>query len=182
MHLRFFSILLLLSAVGCAGSSQPKPDWQSAPDADIPVNSTFGWSDSARAEPVAILDRQIRDALRSQLIGKGYVESSDVPDFVVSYEAIEFEAVKQANPVRIGVGLGTFGGNVGGSVGTSTDVGGKTKVLQQNGVVIRAVDPESRREIWIGTTTSFDERPDAAVVDKAVAGVMEGFPVRRIQN
>ena len=172
---------LLLLFVGCTGGAQPKPDWHSVPDVNIPAYSTFGWSDPARAAPVAILDTQVRDALRAELLKKGYTESTDAPDFLVNYETMEFESAKQSNPVRIGIGVGSWGGNVGGSVGTSTDVGGGTKVLQQNRVVIRALDQDGGREIWIGTTTTFEEHPDTRIVDKAIAGVMQGFPGRKVQ-
>ena len=171
-------LMLLFVFSGCAGGNQPKPDWQTAPDADIPGLSSFGWSGSY-GSPVAILDTQIRDALRAELLKKGYIEASDHPDFLVSYESVESAVVKEANPVRIGIGVGSWGGNVGGSVGTSVDVGGEGEVLQQNRVTVRAIDPTGNRELWIGTTTTFEERPDAGVVNRAIAGVMQGFPARR---
>jgi len=170
---------LLLSMVGCAGNAQPKPQWSAAADVDIAAYSTFGWADGTHGPPVALLDNQVRDAVRAELQKKGYTEAAAAPDFLVDHESIEQETVQPANPVRIGIGVGSWGGHVGGSVGTSVGVGGKESVRQENRVTIRAVDPKLNREVWAGTTTTLDERPDANAVNQAVAGVMRGFPARR---
>lgn len=172
------SYLLLLAIFGCAGSSAPKPRWVEAPDSNIPAYETFGWLDRSGAPPVTILDNQIRDAIRAELLDKGYTETSETADFVVGHETFEAAAVQQGNPVRIGIGVGSWGGSGGGSVGTSMDVGDKEKVVQQLTVTIRAVDADDDREVWIGTTSPMSDRPDTPTVTKAVGGVMKGFPGR----
>ncbi|MEQ8859131.1 MAG: DUF4136 domain-containing protein [Pseudomonadales bacterium] len=169
---------LLVSLLGCAGGEGSKPRWSEAPEIDVAGYSTFGWSDRTGKPPVTILDNQIRNAVRAELVAKGYVESSDAPDFLVHHEPVEQETVKQGSPVRIGIGIGTRSGNVGGSVGTSVDVGEKDQVVQQMRVSIRATTPDER-EAWIGTTAVMAERPDEETVDRAIAGVMKGFPDRR---
>jgi len=171
--------VVLLSTLGCAGGGQPKPQWTSAVDVDIPAYSTFGWADGTRGPPVSIIDNQIRNAVRAELLKKGYVEAADAPDFLVDHETIEQETVQKPNPVTIGIGVGSWGGNVGGSVGTSVDVGGKEGVRQENRIAIRVTDPELDREVWAGTTTTLEERPDTNAVDRAVAGVLQGFPGKR---
>lgn len=172
-------LTLAISLLGCAGSSGPKPDWETAPDVDISAYSTFAWADGSRGPPVAILDNQVRSAIRAQLLQKGYVETADAADFIVRHETIESETVKQSNPVTIGIGIGSWGRNVGGSVGTSVGVGGKEENLQHNRVTIRALATESDREVWVGITTTLEERPDAPAIDRAIAGVMQGFPDKR---
>jgi len=170
-----FTGLLL---AGCAGSSAPKPDWEVAPDADIPALATFYWADDISASPNTIMETQISNAVRNELASRGYTESSQTPDFLVSYETLEREKVKQGNPVRLGIGVGSWGGSTGGSVGTSVDVGGDDEVLYENQLVVRALDSENRKELWIGTTTTFDQHPDGAMIEGVVAGVMQGFPAR----
>jgi hypothetical protein len=170
---------LLLWAFGCAGGTGTKPRAAAAPDADIPAYASFGWGSRSANPPATILDNQIRNAVRAELLKKGYVESSEAPDFLVDHEAIEQQAVKKGNPVRIGVGVGSWGGNVGGSVGTSVDVGEKDQVLNQLSITIRALDPQDRRELWVGTTAALAERPAAEAVERAVAGLMMEFPGRR---
>jgi hypothetical protein len=180
MRFRFAVIVSLLFLMsGCSGSSQPKPDWGAAPGVDIPAFTTFGWVSEISGSPNTILETQISNALRSEFLKKGYVETSDAPDFLVRYETVELESTKQSNPVSIGIGVGSWGSNVGGSVGTSVGVGGKEKVLYQNRLTVRALDPETSQEVWIGITTTFEQRPNVAEIDRVVAGVMKGFPDKR---
>jgi len=173
------AVSLVTLIFGCAGSPDAKPRWVEAPGVDIPAYTTFSWMSRSDESPVTILDNQIRDAIRTQLTAKGYVESSDEPDFLVDHETLEQDAIEQGNPVRIGIGVGSWGGNVGGSVGTSVDVGDKDKMVHQLRISIRALDPGDRREVWAGTTAPMAERPDASTVTRTVAGVMSAFPERR---
>lgn len=168
---------VLIGILGCAGNPDAKPRWVEASGADIPGYETFGWLDRSGQPPVTILDNQIRDAIRADLLQKGYVETEDSPDFRVGHETFEAAAVQQGNPVRIGIGVGSWGGSGGGSVGTSMDVGDKEKVVQQLTITIRAVDTDDR-EVWIGTTAPMGDRPDTPTVNKTVGGVMKGFPGR----
>ncbi len=180
--MNFRSIALAFVAagtlIGCAGDAGNKPVWVSASDSDIPALATFGWDGPADVAPVTILDNQIRDALRTQLLAKGFTETSENPDFLISHETIEHDALKKGNPVRIGFGVGSWGSNVGGSVGTSVDVGEKDKMVQQLKLQVHALDPERAREIWAGTSAVLPERPDAAAVNQAVVDLMTGFPAK----
>jgi hypothetical protein len=173
---RFLACAVLLTAFGCAGS-ESKPVWVEASDSNLPASTTFGW-ENGDAEPIAIVDRNIRTAIRAQLLARGYEESTENPDFLMDYETLEKDAIERGNPVRIGIGVGSYGGNVGGRVGTSVDVGEKDKVVQQLRISIHALDPERDREIWAGTTTALPERPDAPAVERAIAELMVGFPAR----
>jgi hypothetical protein len=176
-HSLAFALLLAL-LLGCAGA-RPKPDWATAPDADIAALATFGWETPAREAPRTILAGQIREALAAELAEKGYVQSEDAPDLVIGYEIATQEAVQSKSPVTVGFGVGSWGSNVGGSVGASVPVGGKAEPRLENRVTIRAVDPQANRELWIGTTTTLDQTADAKAVASAIAGVMKGFPDRR---
>jgi len=176
---RLLFVAVLFTVVGCAISNSSKPEWTTATGSDIPAAATFGWVDEFSAAPSSILDNQISTALRNEFEKKGYVETSDAPDIVISYETIEIEKVKESNPVRIGIGVGSWGGSSGGSVGSSVDVGGDAEILLQNQLVVRALDPQTNQEVWIGTSTTFDEHPGDAVINTAVAELMQGFPARR---
>jgi hypothetical protein len=169
--LSFLFILLL----GCASGPDSKPVWVSASDADFSAFDSFGWAGPER-EPATILDSQIRDAIRTQLLAKGYTEAAGEPDLLIRHETIEKDALKQGNPVRIGIGVGSWGGNVGGSVGTSVDVGEKDQLVQQLQIAIHALDPGEDREVWAGNTAALPERPDSAAVNRAVSSLLEGFP------
>jgi hypothetical protein len=170
---------LLYSIVGCAGIGGPKAEWATAPDVDLPAFSTFDWADGPSGTPQTVLDSQVRNALRAELLKKGYEESPDAPDFLVSYEAVEHEMGQRSSPVTIGIGVGTWGRHVGGRVGTSVGVGGGGDPNLRYRLAIRAIDPDRSRELWVGATTTFELPPEARVIDRAVAGVMRGFPGKR---
>ena len=53
--------------------------------------------------------------------------------------------------------------------------GSITELLKSLG----AMDPETRKEAWIGTTATFEPQPDAAVIERVVSGVLAGFPDKR---
>lgn len=174
-----FTLVALLCLNGCAGAGQPKPVWETAPDVDLAALETFALTPAADDRPLTVLDSTIRRALLAAFQSKGYVESSADPDFLVGYEAIEQETAARGSPVTIGIGVGTWGRNVGGSVSTSVGVGGADGVRETYRLAVRAVDPDGRRELWVGSTTTIEPSAESRVVDRAVAGVMRGFPARR---
>jgi hypothetical protein len=177
------ALIAILSLLGCAGT-QPKPVWVAAPDADIEGRTTFGWENATGSRPLPVFETQVRKAVRAELEKRGYVESTDSgpdarPDFLIGYEAVEFESTTRSPPVSVGIGMGTRGGNVGGSVGTSVGLGGKSSQNHQQRITIRALEGDRAAELWVGTTGVLPEHPDGAAIDRAVAGVMRGFPSRR---
>jgi hypothetical protein len=170
------AITFAAALLGCA--SQPKPDWTTAPEADIPAYATYGWANNAPER--GILDSQVRGAIRSELGKKGYTEATERPDFLIAYESQEYETAKEKPPVSIGFGVGSWGGSGGGGVGASVPVGGgEQEITVQNRLTVRAVDPSKDSEVWIGTTAPFTYPSEGDAVAKAVEGVMAGFPARR---
>jgi hypothetical protein len=184
IHIVAIAVIVILSSTcaGCAGDPVSRPEWVAASDANIPAFDTFGWEGPADTAPVTLIDNQIRDAIRDRLLAKGYVETTDNADFLISHETIERDAIRKGNPVRIGIGVGSWGGNVGGSVGTSVDVGEKDQVVQQLQLLIRALDASAEREIWIGTSAVLPERPDADAIQRAVVDLLAGFPEKSVNS
>jgi hypothetical protein len=183
----FIAVVLLVLLQGCATGEQ-KPDSVTSPGSDIPAYATFSWpalgggGATTTTPPLSILDTNIHDAIRAQLIAKGYREVETNPDFIVTYDVAPYQVEKKSSPpVSIGIGVGSWGGNVGGGVGTSVGVGGgQGTESTMNRLTIRAADGKSGKEVWVGTTTSdIKQGLDASAVDKAVAGTMAGFPARR---
>jgi hypothetical protein len=166
---------MLLTLIGCASATSDKPVWVAASDVDFAALNTFGWENSAA--PATIIDTEIRSAIRNELAAKGYQEALNNPDFLISHETLERDAIKQGNPVRIGIGVGSWGGNVGGSVGTSVDVGEKDKMVHELRIAVHMLDANGEQEIWTGTSGAMPERPVAEAVSAAVAELLEAFPV-----
>jgi Domain of unknown function (DUF4136) len=176
---RALMLAVLLSLLGCE-SSAPKTDSMTAPGSDVPGYTTFGWASTGAQAPMTILDTNIHDAIRAQLLAKGYVEADEAPDFRVAFDVSAYETTKKSSPMRIGVGVGSWGGNVGGSVGTSVPVGGGGGEATTNRLTIRAVDAKSTKEVWVGTTISdIKQGLDRNAVDQAVAATLKSFPRRR---
>lgn len=174
-------ILALCMLVGCASNAPPKPQSVTASDAEFDTYRTFGWDAGNKggtgAAPTTILDTNIENAIREQLLAKGYVENNDNPDFLVSYTTKPYIFEKKSNPFSIGIGVGSFGNNVGSSVGATVPVGGGTKENMMQQLVIRALAPQSDKELWVGTSTSDTNQGfDAEAVKKAVDATMQGFP------
>ena len=178
--------VLLFLLLGCAsGASQTES--VTAPDADIAGYASFGWlpagdsAEGASERPLSIADANLYGAIRKQLVEKGYREVETNPDFRVGVETAPHTEEKSSRPFSIGVGMGSWGGNVGGGVSTSVPVGSeRVTTTAETRITIRAVDVKSNREVWLGSTTrDVQEGLDAGVVEKAVAGLLEEFPSRR---
>ena len=74
---------------------------------------------------------------------------------------------------------GTRSGNVGGSVGTSVDVGEASGPRQQLRVTVRALEPADRREAWVGASAALEPRPEEQALERAIGALMKGFPERQ---
>jgi len=177
--------VLLFGLLGCASGFQTES--AAAPGADIAAYASFGWlpagdgPEGATEAPLSIAHANVYAAIRTQLVEKGYREVEVEPDFRIGFEAAAHTREKVSRPVHIGVGVGSWGGNVGGGVTGSVPVGSEgVTTTQETRLTIRAVDQKSNREVWLGTTTGdLGEGLDAVVVDNAVAGLLDGFPARR---
>jgi hypothetical protein len=174
--------VLLLALFACATRWQTEST--TAPAADLSGYASFGWqpaSESASEAPLSITDAHLRDAIRSELVEKGYREVERDPDLQIGFETTTRSKEKVSPPVRIGVGVGSWGGNVGGGVGGSVPVGsGDVTTTSEARITIRAVDPKAGREVWLGTATG-EVKPgsDPGIIQEAVAAVLEDFPAAR---
>jgi hypothetical protein len=179
--------LLVSLALGCASSGRWQTESATAPGADLAGYASFAWlaaeapHGNAGEAPLSIADANVRNAIRAQLIEKGYREIEANPDLRIGFETSTRARERTSEPVRIGVGVGSWGGNVGGAVDASVPVGSeRVKTVAETRITIRALDPEDGRELWIGSATGeVREGLDADAVAKAVAAVLDDFPARR---
>jgi hypothetical protein len=178
--------VLLFFLLGCA-SGGAHVESATAPGADIPAYASFGWlpasesAEGAAERPLSIGETNLYAAIRKQLIERGYREVEASPDFRIGFETAPHTQEKTSRPFNVGIGVGSWGGNVGGGVSTSVPVGSeRVTTTAETRITIRAVDVKSNREVWLGSATrDVREGLDAGVVEKAVAEVMEEFPERR---
>jgi hypothetical protein len=183
---RGFVFGLLIALLGCATGASPKRESTTAPGADLAAYTSFGWQApsagaGASEEPLSIPDANLQNAIRAQLVEKGYIEVEYQADFLVRFETSSYVAEKVSNPVHIGVGVGSWGSHVGGGVSTSVPVGQEgVTTAQETRLSIRAVDRKSNREVWYGTAAGgIGQGLDADAVEKAVKKTMADFPPRR---
>ncbi len=168
---------------GCA-SQAPQPTSMRDPQADFSTYKTFGWDEAARTDAsgqtqrLSLLESNIRAAIATEMKRKGYEEAAagSTPDLLVGYEAARAEKVKN-NPFRIGVGVGGYGSNAGGSVGVGSP---SVKNVSEGTLVIRAIDPARKAEVWQGRLSRELGKGsvEPAVVQSAVAEVFRDFPAR----
>jgi hypothetical protein len=187
VNLRILACIGLLPflVLGCASGVRWQTESATAPGADPAAYASFGWladgAGGAGEAPLSIADANVRNAIRRQLVAKGYREVEHDPDLRIGFETASRAKEKTRDPIRVGVGVGSWGGHVGGAVDASVPVGSEdVTTVAETRITIRAVDAKENRELWIGTSTGeVREGLDASAVQKAVAAVLDDFPARR---
>ena len=172
---------LAILAAGCA-SQAPQPTSMRDPEANFSAYETFalksGPSADASGQSVSIVEGYIRSAITTELRRKGYVEAAagTEPDLRIEYEAASNEKLKN-KPFRIGVGVGGYGSNVGGGVGVSSP---SVKNVTQGTLVIHAIDPARKAEVWQGRASRELGKGniEQADVQAGVAELLRDFPAR----
>jgi hypothetical protein len=167
---------------GCA-SAPPQPDSMRDPQANFAAFSTFGWHETAAGgapdEPVRLLDSNIRSAIAAELQRRGYLPApaGTTPDLRIAYETATAEKIENT-PVRVGIGIGSWGGNVGGSVNVGSP---SIRNYQEGTLVIHAIDTARNAEVWqgrvAGKVTKGSLEPEA--IARGVAVAMQDFPARK---
>ena len=131
------------------------------------------------AQPLSIVDADIRAAISSELQRKGYAEAAAGanPDLLLHYETAAADTLK-SNPVRIGVGVGGAGSNGAAGVGVSSP---SHKSVREGTLVLSVIDPKRSAEVWNGRVSREIGKggsPNAALIKSAVGELLKGFPSR----
>jgi hypothetical protein len=169
---------------GCA-SSAPRSESMRDPAADFNSYKTFGWETATSADasgqpqPLSIIDSNIQAAIATELKGKGYEEAAagTDPDLIVNYEKAREQTLKN-NPIRIGIGMGGYGGHGGASVGASS---ASVKNVDVGTLVVHVIDRARNAEAWTGRVSgelSKGGSVEPAVIQNAVSELFREFPVR----
>ena len=175
-------LAIALLTAGCASSSPAEPESMRDPQANFASYQTFGWnagvtpaSDDA---PLKLLDSNIRAAIANELKKHGYSEApADVtPDLRIAYETASADKLEN-NPVRVGIGVGSWGGNVGGSVNVCSP---SVRNYKEGTLVVHAIDTARNAEVWQGRVSKKITKGsvEPAAIAQAVASAMEDFPAR----
>jgi len=175
---RFVLVALMVLAGGCTSAPPPVHSMQS-PDANFSAYKTFAWDPGpdANAQPISILDSNIRTAISGELQRKGYAEAAAgaKADLVLQYETAASEVLK-SNPFRIGIGMGGAGSNGAAGVGVSSP---SAKNVREGTLVLRVIDPARNAEVWNGRVSRELGKggpPDPELIQRGVADLLKDFP------
>lgn len=173
------ALAVALLAGACATSAPPAQSMKD-PKADFSEFATFAWQgDAPGAQPVSILDNDIRAAIANELRQKGYAEAQGgaSADLVLHFETAAADTTR-SNPVRVGVGMGSIGARGAASVGVSSP---SSTNVREGTLILRAVDPARNAEVWNGRVSRQLGRggpPDQALIQSAVSDLLREFPAR----
>ncbi|MDH4165808.1 MAG: DUF4136 domain-containing protein [Gammaproteobacteria bacterium] len=186
MFARLFRTIVVAAAVagfaaGCA-SPPPQPETMRDPGVNFTNFKTFGWTAGGAVDagdaPLKLLDANIRAAIVDVMKRKGYVEApaGTTPDLRMAYETASAEKLEN-NPVRVGIGVGSWGGNVGGSVSMGSP---SVRNFTEGTLVVHAIDTARNAEVWQGRVSGKMTKGsvESSAINQAVARAMADFPVR----
>jgi hypothetical protein len=173
-----------LGLVGCA-TPPAEPESVRDPQADFAKYRTFGWPAASAVDtadqPLMLLDRNIRAAITTELTRRGYTEApaGTTPDLRIAYDTASAQKIEN-NPVRVGVGVGSWGGNVGGSINVGSP---SIRNYREGTLVVHAIDTARNAEVWQGRVSDRITQGslDATAIGGAVAIALRDFPVRGTQ-
>lgn len=163
--------------LGCTGQSKPEYRSESDPDTNIAAFRTFGWKPAAGDDaPTSLMDTHIRNAIRDELVRRGYTQTDDSPDLLVNYEFVAQDKIK-SNPFQIGIGMGSWGGSGGAGVNVGSS---SVKAYTEGRLVIHVLYREANQEVWMGTVSDAlkEGQLNAEGAARAVALAMQDFPTQ----
>jgi hypothetical protein len=180
---RFAVAIFLLAAMTVAGCASAPPPVHSMQDAtaDFSAFTTYAWErPQDTAQPISLLDNQIRTAISGELQRKGYAEAGAgaTPDLMLQYETAAAEAIK-SKPFRIGIGVGGHGSSGGAGVGVSSAA---AENVREGTLVLRVIDRARNAEVWNGRVSrelSKTGPPDPDLIQAAAGALLQKFPSRR---
>lgn len=182
MWKRIAILLGLLLTAGCQ-STNVNTDYDTGTDFD--KFHRYQWQDEADnvdAQYEPLLGSRVKTALEDQLANRFDVAgTAEKPDFLVRFYARPVKKLVDDRP-QMGIGVGSYGGNVGTGISMSFPIGGN-KFDQQAEIVIDFLEPGSRKLLWRGTRVVdlSSSQPDLNTqqVGKAVAEILREFPPQR---
>lgn len=176
------SILFLLIvtglAIGCGSSVSVTSDYDKT--VDFTKYKTFSFYHLKTSGQVSQLNAdRIANAIKKEMIAKGYVESSDNPDILVNSVVVVEEKVAVTTSTNY-YGYGGYYrpyGYWGYPSGASTDV--STYEYKDGTMIIDIVDAKTEKLVWEGVGTkelkSNQKDPEEAI-GYAVYKIMTNFP------
>ena len=146
---------------------------------DLTLTDLLAWIKQARAKLDAALVARYGEAAQAALLASGRdfgVTHVADGDLRITYETTSKDVV-ESNPVRVGVGMGSWGGSFGGSVNVGSP---SVRNYREGTLVIHAIDNARNAEVWQGRVSGKITKgsTEPAAVATAVQAAMKDFPAR----
>jgi hypothetical protein len=174
-------VAFAIFAMGCASSVTVKYDFDK--EANFASLKTFDWlpvptmavgSVKSAIERNSLLDKRVKTSVNEQLAAKGFTQTSDNPDVLVTYHVGVEDKV---NVTDWGYNYAGYGRYYGGWGGSSVDVYQYT----QGTLLIDIIEAKSKQLIWRGAGQGTVEQGAPAEkreqrLNNAIAKIMAKYP------
>jgi len=176
------SLLMLIFATLLSACSTTKVVSDYNPSVDFSRYQRYIWSENNGADKSVspfIIDN-VKTALQTQLNNRLFTKAKtpQTADFIVQYYLAEAADTIDRSP-RLGLGIGSFGGNF----GMSSSVGvplGKDTVNRNVQIIIDFLSPADMKLSWRGSLVvelhNNDPKANAAMIEATVAEILNQFP------
>jgi hypothetical protein len=151
------------------------------PEFDITALKTFAIVHDGINEADTLNEERIREAITRELKAKEYaLAPRKMADFHVTFHTSVEEDVP--SNVSFGIGLGTYSGGVGASVGQST------RATHDRGrLTVNMIDPKTGKTFWHAAAADKIDRFESpqertAYFNKSVAAMLADFPEHYTEN
>jgi hypothetical protein len=180
---------LVLALVACSVTYAQDVRTNYMPGTDFSKYHTYAWVDAVQGvprvggQPDQILDTQVKQAIDSQMAGKGFtkVEDGSKADLLLGYQ-LAIDREKQINGFGSGWG-GGFGG-WGPWGGGLNSFSATTSTINNGTFVVGMYDPAAKKLVWIGAAQrtiepSKKQEKNQQRIEKGAQKLLKDFPPGR---
>jgi len=180
---RDFIVVFILSLIaGCATPLVVDYDYDTA--YDFTKLKTYDWIPSPPGSQIEnMTEKRLTQAVNTQLQAKGYSQSSESPDFLISLQGIKKTVESGSTAVGASVGIPV------GRAGTISVGGGKSKprVKQEGTLTMDFLDRTTNTVIWQGTATAAIQPKSTPEeqqqrINQVIAELLIKFPPQQVRK
>jgi hypothetical protein len=179
----FISIFILSLIVSCATKTKLVVDYDYDTTYDFTKPRTYDWIPSPPGNQIEdMTEKRLTHAVNTQLQAKGYSQSSESPDFLISLQGVKKTVESGSTAVGASVGIPVGRGTI--SVG-----GGKSKprVKEEGTLTLNFLDRTTNTLIWQGTATAAIQPKSSPEeqqqrINQVIAELLKNFPPQQVRK
>lgn len=176
------AVLMVSIALGCATPLVVDHDYDMT--YDFAKLKTYDWLPSPAGSQIEdMTEKRFITAVNTQLAAKGYSQSTDSPDFLISLQGIK----KTVESGSAGVGA-SVGIPVGHRASMSLGMGKSKPIVKTEGtVMLNLLDRQTNAVIWEGTATATVQPKTSPEeqqqrINQVIAELLSGFPPQQAKK